>query len=212
MTAAERVFRNRDLFGYILSMASKNVNELTVNFTRCSPPFCYVNSHTGAKRDYRKECLLNAEKWIAPLLQTIPKEMLVTLQATDPDSYPMQDVKDTKAYQEHLFSISAAPSSFWIRCYKHRVAIVPWHQPVSQETNEYFNSVTKAAAKAGELIQKVVNKYDRATLTIDVTFPARIRTLFYARTARLVSVQFPNNQTWFKLGKFVNEWTLTFHL
>lgn len=75
---ASKVFGNRDLKKQILEASKTSCYELTNRYTGCTPPFRYRNKVTGKVRDCLDECFLNVDKWLAPLLASVPNTYIMT--------------------------------------------------------------------------------------------------------------------------------------
>ncbi len=74
-----KLFKIKDLQKSIFHMAfGKSCFEMTDRYTKCMPPFRYRNQLTGKVRDCDQECYENVDKWLAPLLNSIPETYIMT--------------------------------------------------------------------------------------------------------------------------------------
>lgn len=204
--AGQSVFRIKSLRNHILQFASKNASDLTKDFTDCRPPFCYVNKQTGEKRNYKKECIENAHKWIAPLLINYPSQVLIQME------------QDSGSMSSRLVDLNF-PGKVNKEKVEYKFRIVEWDRfrvqisctfDFAGNCGALFSCPLEAAKEAGICLQNAYKTCREIQLVIYPGFSIMHMLDISGVTQRIGG--FPENPTWQRHLPFMGEHSLQFTL
>lgn len=208
-SAGEKVFRIKGLRNHILGYASKNVSELTEDFKACTPPFRYINTQTGERRDYKWQCLANISKCLLPLLENYPSEGIFTVYGSKHED---KEVWKTSLVvpnwsKQHLLVIRSdftqQVTLTWSWCQNHTSKYVdPANGKMIEMVHyDYHTERHKALEKVQEWLNEYVAQSLYATLAMEVSYPTSLRIKLHFDDSLKVIAHFPNNPYWNRFAR-----------